>query len=137
MRRKNFVIQLLIMVMVALPIASMAQKDGAKGVYAFGYATCLGDSVAYITGIQRLDSAVVNKKTATLEHREYYSRQLEQALAGQFVGKHYTCALFFAKEKEKVEKQYVNLMKTLSKDKGIVVDEKTVAAFRFRPVVER
>lgn len=137
MGRNKVVLSLLLLLLTTLFTTSMAQKSNGRGLYAFGYATCLGDSVAYITGIQYLDSATVNKKTGFMEHREYYARQMEKALASQYVGKHYTCALFFSKDKSKLEKQYTDLRKSLNRDKGVVVDEKAVATFRFVPVVER
>lgn len=137
MGRKKIICALFLCLLSAFSLPLMAQKKEAKGLYAFGFATCLGDSAVYLTGIQHLDSATVNKKNGQVVHREYYARQLEKVLGDQYLGKHYTCAMFFAKDKAKLEKQYTNLRKSLTKEKGVVVDEKTVAAFRFVPVVER
>lgn len=117
------------MAVASLPLSVSAKSHGEKAVYAFGYATCLGDSTVYLSSVQLLDNASVDRKTGFLNNREDYARQMENALRIAY-GKHFTCALFFFKKKEKAEKKYVEIRKRFHKDRLVRVEELPVSAFR-------
>lgn len=118
-------------------LAASARGGSDKTVYAFGYATCLGDTVAYISEIQQLDSARIAPKTKFLEDRSAYAQQLEQALRRRD-GRHYTAAVFYATDRKKIEKQFLRVKKTAQRKKSTTVGIKfeTLSAqdFTFTPV---
>lgn len=109
---------LLLFTAMLLTGSSASAKDRDKAIYAFGYGTCLGDTVVYLSDIQVLDSATINRKSGFLEQRERYSHTMEQILR-QLYHKHFTCTIFYADSKSRLEKQYVNLKKHLNKDKSV------------------
>ncbi len=84
--------------LIAAIFIASAQTAGAqkveKEIYAFGYATCLGDSVAYVSAIQLLPGATTDKKTGFLQNRHLYTAEMEKTMRSRY-GKHFTCALFF------------------------------------------
>ncbi|MBQ8276972.1 MAG: hypothetical protein IJY00_00775 [Bacteroidaceae bacterium] len=122
-----------VLVTVLFPLSASAKSGAADKVYAFGYATCLGDSAVYLCAVQMLDGATIDKRTGFLNYREDYSRQMEEALKATY-GKDFTCALVFSTKKGKAEKKYLAIRKRLRKDKGMLVNELPVADFRFSPV---
>lgn len=124
------IFKILLTAAAILSATTMAARDRDKTIYAFGFGTCLGDTTVYLSEIQVLDSATINRKTGFLEQREVYSRQMEQALRQRY-GKHFTCTIFYAEKKSKAEKQYVNLRKHLNKDKALRPEVLTGADFRF------
>ena len=60
--------------MICLPAAAEKQED----IYMFGVATNFKDSVAYITTIQRVDSAILRRGSGLLTGRSLYSTQLKR-----------------------------------------------------------
>ncbi|MBQ2044509.1 MAG: hypothetical protein II261_06710, partial [Bacteroidaceae bacterium] len=62
----------LLMCAMAMAIVTAKTKEPVKGVYMYGMATSLMDSVVYITDIQYVDKAVLNAKTSFLEARTMY-----------------------------------------------------------------
>lgn len=111
-------------------VMSVSAKDKVKTVYAFGYAVSLGDSVAYLSNIQVIDSVTVNAQTGFLENHGAIARQMEEALSAKY-GKHFTCALFYKEEKKDIEKAYVSLRKHLKKEKDVRVEEIPESEFKF------
>lgn len=124
-----------VLVTVLLPLTASARSGEADKVYAFGYATCLGDSAAYLCAVQMLDGATIDKRTGFLNYREDYSRQMEEALKATY-GKYFTCALVFSTKKDKAEKKYLKIRRHLRKDKRVLVRELPVSDFRFSPVAK-
>ena len=49
------------------------EKEG----YIFGYATCLGDSVVYLSEIQPIQGVMINRKTGLAEMQSQYSHEFE------------------------------------------------------------
>lgn len=121
----------------ATATSALARSGSEKTVYAFGYATCLGDTVAYLSEIQQLDSAKIDSKTKALEDCAAYSHQLEQTLR-QRDGRHYTAAIFFTTDRKKIEKQFLRVKKTAQRTKsntvGVKLESLTAQDFTFKPV---
>lgn len=132
MKFKNLLFLLLASILSAT--AAFAQQEG-KTVYAFGYATCLGDSTVYLSTIQPLDSAVVKSKSGFLEHRHEYAVQMEQALAAQY-NRYFTCAIFFAEDVKKLEKQYTKICHHLEKEGDRKLQKLPLTTFRFSPITD-
>ena len=80
------------------------KKDHSKTVYAFGIAASFTDTVVYFTDIQILDSAKVSKE-GFLTHRDLYSYQLKNYLEYDLNKPDYTCMIYFAESKTKLEKE--------------------------------
>ena len=91
---------------MAMVIVTAKTKEPVKGVYMYGMATSLMDSVVYITDIQYVDKAVLNAKTSFLEARTMYSEQLRNHLEQQGLPPHMTCAVSFNVKKQKLDKAY-------------------------------
>ncbi len=108
-------------------------KERDNTVYAFGFGTCLGDSIVYLTTIQPIDSAKTNRKTGFLIERNAYSAEMEQNLRRKY-GQHFTCAVFYDTKKDKLEKQYLKLRKQLARDKSVRLEELPPTDFAFSAV---
>lgn len=83
-------------------------KVTQRRIYIMGFAASLLDSVAYVTGIQTLDTAYIDTKTNFLLNRPQYSEQLHTYLVNNKQMNNVTCAIYFSEKKK-------NLEKTLSK----------------------
>lgn len=108
-------------VVCAMAVTTAAAKGPGKPIFAFGYATCLGDSTVYVSAIQQLEGAQLTKKKSMLVSREQYSHQMEQYMRSTD-GKVYTCAIFYAKSRKKAEKQYVSLRRQCNRQKEKMVE---------------
>lgn len=127
---------LIALFLLTLSTVATASAKGDKGnkVYAFGYATCLGDTMVYLSAIQVLDSAQVDAKTGFLINRADYSRQMEQAMKGRF-GKPYTCAVMFGTNRSKLEKTYLSIKRHTEHDKSFRLSLLTIKDFKFSPII--
>lgn len=128
------IIKISLLVVVAIAFASSTLAKGHdKVVYAFGFGTCLGDTVVYVSSVQQLENAQINHKTGFLENRSDYSYEMERKLQTLY-NKAFTCTIIFATEKSKAEKQYLKLKKHLLKDKSLRVEYLTSTDFQFSPI---
>lgn len=119
---------------LTLLCASLNVSAKETAIYAFGFGTCLGDSIVYVSQLQVLPQAQINKKTGFLEDRDQYSAQMEQALQQRY-GRAFTCTIFFATKKNKAEKQFLNLKKQLGKDKSVRAEYLPPTDFQFAAVI--
>ena len=124
----------LLMCVMAMAIVTAKTKEPVKGVYMYGMATSLMDSVVYITDIQYVDKAVLNAKTAFLEARTMYSEQLRKHLEQQGLSSHITCAVSFNVNKQKLEKAYQKTLARYNKKKGITLNVLVNNQFVFKAV---
>lgn len=108
-------------IVCAVAVTTAAAKGPVKPIYAFGYATCLGDSTVYTSAIQQLEGAQLTKKKSMLVNREQYSHQMERYMRSTD-GKVYTCAIFYAKSRKKAEKQMVSLRRQCARQKEKMVE---------------
>lgn len=98
-------------------------------IYAFTYGTCFNDSVNYVSAIQPLQEGCIDKKTKFLDDRQAYSNKMK-AYLDQKTGKTYTCAIFFNKNRYKLEKAYLKLRRNASKDAHVRLIEIPISEFR-------
>lgn len=108
------------------PLTNHAQK----AVYAFGFGTSFNDSTVYLSAIQVLPEAQIQKKTGFLEHRASYTSQMKRYLENNYVG-HETCVLFFSTKKEKLEKKYIKVRRQAQRNKQQTVKELSSEEFSF------
>lgn len=88
------------------------EKSKTTTIYMFGVGAAFGDSVVYITDVNRVDSVVYEKKTGYLKDRADYSMQLKEYLEKKLGLERRTCAVFYSDSKAKADKKYQKLYKT-------------------------
>ncbi len=101
-------------------------------LYVFGFSASFKDSVVYVTDIQDVQGAWLEKKKKFLIGREQYSDQLKTFLAEQLQEPGRVCVVFFKTKKKKAEKQYLKLMKKYKK--GYDVRYLNATEFKFEAV---
>lgn len=105
---------------LAVPNFLFAEDKPEKGksktttIYMFGVGAAFGDSVVYITDVNRVDSVVYEKKTGYLKNRADYSMQLKEYLERKLGLEKRTCAVFYSDSKANADKKYQKLYKTYS-----------------------
>lgn len=103
-------------------------------LYVYGFSASFNDSTIYITDIQKLDSAWVNKRTGFLYSRENYSSQLKYYLQNLGVANP-TCVISFAKTQKDAEKKYQDLRKKYSKNyESFTVKTLSYETFHFKAI---
>lgn len=115
--------------------ASMSAKVERTAVYIFGFSASFTDSVAYITDIQRLDSAYIETKSKFLMDRVVYSDQLQTYLEGFKDMKNSTCVVFFNTKKKDLLAEYNKIRKRYEKDGNIILKTTEGEMFRFQSPV--
>ena len=101
-------------------------------MYMFGFSASFKDSVIYVTDIQDVQGAWIEKKSKFLMGRDQYSEQLKTHLSEQLQQKNRVCVVFFHKSKKKAEKKYLKLMKKYKT--GYDVRYLNATEFRFEVV---
>lgn len=109
-------------------------KDDDK-VYAFSYGTCFNDSTVFISAVEVLEGAVVDSKTKFLVDRSRYSNRMKAYLDTHYDGAH-TCAVFFDKKRDSLEKLYAKLRRTIKKDTHTTLVEIPVTEFKLSASTE-
>lgn len=103
-----------------------------KPVYMFGLVASFSDSLAYITDIQRVDSAYLYKN-GFLANRPLYSQQLLDKTEAMGHA-NMTCAVFFSPKKATIEKKYLKVKRRYGQQHGVVVTSLGNNEFRFKSV---
>ncbi|MCD8184834.1 MAG: hypothetical protein LUE99_19160 [Bacteroides sp.] len=91
------------------------KNGGNKPVYAFGIAASFNDSVVYYTEVQLLDSVSLDKN-GFLPKRDLYSYQLKNYIEYDLQKPDYTCMIYFAESKKKLEKEAAKVKGKYKKD---------------------
>ena len=97
-------------------------------IYAFAYGTCFNDSTIYLSSVNHLSIASIDKKSNLLNDRSGYSDQFKAYLDKQYKKDH-TCTIFFSTSRKKLEKKYVKLRRKYRKDKESKLVEVPVSEF--------
>ncbi len=129
---KQITLFLVFATLLALGNTAAAQKQ-AKDIYAFGYATCLGDSVAYVSAIQVLPDGQMKGKTDILENWNVYASQMEHAMKAQY-GKPFTCSVFYSENKTELEKRFLKIRRRIADEKSLRLEELPATAFKFQAI---
>ena len=114
--------------------SAFTMKGGHKPVYAFGVAASFNDTVVYYTEIQQLDSVSLDKNNF-LPRREMYSYQLKNYLEYDLNKPDYTCMIYFAESKTKLEKEAAKV-KAKYKKTTLSLQAIDPASFTFKKPVE-
>ena len=121
MKQLKYMLLLAALIMATTVSAKMLKTSH---MYMFGFSASFKDSVIYVTDIQDVQGAWIEKKSKFLMGRDQYSEQLQQ--------KNRVCVLFFHKSKKKAEKKYLKLMKKYKT--GYDVRYLNATEFRFEVV---
>ncbi len=118
-------------VVLAAPLKAGGEK---QEVYAFAYATNFKDSTIYLSAIQSLTGAVLQKKTGFLEHRSLYALQFKNHLEVTSGKQHFTSAILFSTNKKSLENKYLKMRQRIKKGKKMLLSELPLSDFTFIPL---
>jgi ATP-dependent Clp protease ATP-binding subunit ClpX len=96
-------IKILASLMLVMVCSAFTMGDKGKGVYMAGVSASFTDSLVHFTGVQFVDSVMLDKD-GMLPYRDQYSDQLDSYLEYQQGLKNRICFIYFDVKKEKVEK---------------------------------
>lgn len=108
------------------------KQDKEQTVYIFGISTAFGDSLVYITDVQELKGTGLVSKHGFLEARSIYSYQLKQYLENGANLPNRTCAVFFSKKNNKMDKKYAKLKERYQTMKGMALRPIELVDFSFK-----
>lgn len=111
---------------------SMAKPKQTK-VYVFGMSVCYTDSLTFLTDIQPLSPAYVDTKTGFLYDRSIYSQQLQIWIESFKKLPDTTCAIFFSKNRSRLEKKFLKLQNKIRKDRSTKLQTLDAGEFKFVP----
>ena len=101
-------------------------------VYLYAISSEFGDTAVYITDIIELDSVQLTKRYDYLTFRSDYSSQLKQYLADKYGKNLQTVAVFFDKDKKKIDKRYNKILKRYKATKGYELITVSKEEFTFK-----
>lgn len=107
-----------------------AGKKKDTPVYLFGYGVALLDSTVYMSAVMPLDSAEIDSKTHILNSIVRYSNQFQSYVEALYVP-HVATAIFYHKNKAKLEKKYLKLRRRANEDKSLKLVEIPANEFKF------
>lgn len=111
----------LVAAVAAVSVFAKQPKDKTKyGVYMAGVSASFTDSLVYITDIQYIDSASLDRN-GFLAGRSQYSLQLKDYLEMQKGERNRTCFVFFSSKKKSLQKELSKLKQKYKKSKTLVV----------------
>lgn len=122
-KMKHKILKHILFAFIAVVTLGMATTVHAKKVqvpkmYIFGMSASFNDTIVYFTNVQDIDSAWIESKNDFLQTRDLYSNQLRDYLAVNKQMPHRTCIVVANKNRKKLEKKYLKMVKlyTQSKD---------------------
>lgn len=141
MRPLALLVGLLVVMIWAMPLSAQRRQREPKmqGAAMFGVGISFTDSVVYQTEIQQLDSVWIQPAHKFLEDRTLYSLQLQYFMERQGV-KNSVCAVYFAKNKRKLQRQWEKIRKrhTVASTQNFRLVPESEFRFRgeeYRPVI--
>lgn len=111
---------------------ALSAKIERHDVYIFGFAASFLDSVVYITDIQLMDSAYVEKKSKFLMDRAVYSDQLQTFIEENAAVENYTCAVLFGLKKKDIEELHEKIKKRYAANDYLVLKQIPLDNFQFQ-----
>lgn len=103
-------------------------------VYMFSISAEFGDSMVYVTGVQEVANAQLTRKYDYLYYRSDYSYQFTEYLGNTFGASNQTTSVFFDKDKKKLVKRFVKVMKRYEADPDLHLVMITADKFHFKAV---
>ena len=118
---------------VLLALLAAAGVRAQQRVYAFAYATCLKDSVVYVSTMQQIPDAQIGKD-GFLNHRADFGAQFGAYVQQHFDHPNVTSVVVFHKQRKQLEKRYLKMRKLAQQQQGKRVVEINHSDFRFQAV---
>lgn len=112
----------------AFSLKKKEKKDPT--IYVCGFSASFSDSLVFITDIQQVEGAKLDK-TGFLIGRSQYSYQLKSFIEEKKGVKDATCAVIYATDKKKVMKKSGKLLKTYGNNHSYVIKTLTKSDFKF------
>ena len=104
-----------------------------RTIYVFGLANELNDSTVYMTSIQQLDDAQLQKRTGFLLGRALYSSQLKTYVSK--LGKiHAVSVVYYSKDKKKLAKKYQKMQREYLGEKSVNLCDLLPNQFSFQSI---
>ena len=116
-----------------LALLAAAGVQAQKRVYAFAYATCLKDSVVYVSTMQQIPDAQIGKD-GFLNYRADFGAQFGAYVQQHFDHPNVTSVVVFHKQRKKLEKRYLKMRKLAQQQQGKRIVEINYSDFRFQAV---
>lgn len=133
MKKGLFILALLIGgACISTILASNKVKQGR--VYILGFAASFLDSIAYVTGIQSLDTGYIDTKTGFLLNRPEYSEQLHAYLTESKQMNNVICSVFFSEKKQRLEKTLSKLTFKTTNKEGLKLNALDTSDFHFQTI---
>lgn len=132
MKSRYFIITLLLFG-ICLPSFSKKKESVTRkaNVYMVGFAASFIDSVAYVTGIQKVDTVTLDTKTKFLLDRTLYSSQLQSYIEGKLNHRSMIPTVFFSEKKRKMEKQLDKITRRYTSQPGFMLSALDASEFHF------
>ena len=97
-------------------------------VYMFAVSAQFGDSVVYVTNIQKVDGAQLTRKYDYLAFRSNYSHQFNKYVTDSYFKANQVTSVVFDKNRKKALKRFNKILKLYERDRGmhlmLVTDDK-------------
>lgn len=118
---------------VLISMLSAGGVQAQKRVYAFAYATCLKDSVVYVSTIQQIPDAQIGRD-GFLNHRADFGAQFGAYVQQYFDHPSVTSVVVFHKQRKKLEKRYLKMRKLAQQEQGKRIVEINYSDFKFQTI---
>jgi len=126
---------LIVFIVSLIPSFTFAQKKqesiDVQRIWAFGFAENMNDTLVYLSPVQELEGAELQKGTNFLMFREDYALQIKQKLESTYPGSYIT-SIIFAQSKDKAEKKYLKVRRELRQRPQTLLIELNQQEFQFR-----
>ena len=120
---------LLFVSLFAFSLSASAETEN-KGVYMFGWAQCLNDTVVYVSAIQHMPTATI--EGSQLVDRAAYGTQFKGYLELAETTPHMTACVFYAKSLSSLEKTLDKLCRKTLKKKDFGLKKISAEEFKFQ-----
>ncbi len=102
-------------------------------VYVFGVGDSMRDSTVFITSVQRIDNANIQKRTKFLLDRSYFSMQLKAHFTKTINDPNRLCIIYTFNSEKKATKKMLKVRKQYL-DEGAVTKQLMPGEFQFTPM---
>ena len=119
----------------AVGFSAFAQSD-KKGLYMFGWAQCLNDTTVYVSEVQFVAGAELDK-SKQLVNRSEYSDQFKNYMELAETTPHMTACVLYGKSRSAVEKTLDKICKKLLKKQSGALKKVPANEFQFQSLTSQ
>ena len=126
----------LAIISVLFATVCMAQNKNLAtqgAVYVFGVGDSMRDSTVYMTTVQKIDDANLQKRTGFLLDRPFFSLQLKAHFTKTLNDPNRLCIIYYTKSEKKANKMFMKVRKNYL-DEGALLKQLTAEDFKFASV---